>query len=58
LNAGLAQAGVKTPVSVPKVNVTPNKDEARGYRSYYTPALRDQVARWYQPEISLLGYDF
>ena len=58
LNAALAQAGVKTKVSVPKVNVTPNKDEARGYRSYYTPALRDQVARWYRPEISLLGYDF
>lgn len=58
LNAALAQAGVKTPVSVPKVNVTPKKDAARGYRSYYTPELRDQVAGWYQPEIDLLGYDF
>ena len=58
LNTALRQAGVDTPVSVPKVNVTPNKDSERSYRSYYTAALREKVAAWYQPEIELLGYDF
>ena len=45
-------------VSVSKVNVTPNRDSARSYRSYYTPKLQAQVANWYQPEIQLLGYEF
>jgi len=58
LNAALAHAGVATPITIPKVNVTPNKDAARSYRSYYTPELRDRVATWYRPEIDLLGYDF
>ena len=40
------------------MNVTPNKDSERSYRSFYTPALREKVATWYQPEIKLLGYDF
>jgi len=35
----------------------PNKDESRGYRSYYSPATK-LVAEWYKPEIALLGYGF
>jgi Sulfotransferase family len=59
LNAALAKAGVpRCEVKVPHTNVTPNKDEARDYRSYYSPDTRELVARWYQPEITLLGYGF
>ena len=58
LNKALALAGVETRVSVPKVNVTPKKDGSRDHRSYYTPELRDMVAKWYAPEIALLGYGF
>ena len=47
-----------TRVSVPRVNVTPNKDEARCYRSYYSPDTQAVVADWYEPEIALLGYGF
>ena len=58
LNKALATASVKQRITVPKVNVTPNKDTSRDYRSYYTPELRDLVADWYKPEIELLGYDY
>lgn len=58
LNKALAAAGVKERITVPKVNVTPNKDASRDYRSYYTPELRELVAEWYAPEIKLLGYEF
>jgi len=42
----------------PRVHVTPNKDEARPYRSYYSPDTQGLVAEWYEPEIALLGYGF
>ena len=58
LNRVLAEAGVHEQIAVPKVNVTPKKDKARNYRSYYSPKLRDLVAEWYAPEIELLGYGF
>ncbi|MEZ5828260.1 MAG: sulfotransferase family 2 domain-containing protein [Hyphomicrobiales bacterium] len=58
LNKALAAAGVKQRIEVPKVNVTPNKDGTIDYRSYYSPALRELVASWYAPEISLLDYGF
>jgi hypothetical protein len=58
LNAALAAAGVKQRIDVPKVNVTPNKDRARDYRSYYSEELRELVGQWYVPEITLLGYEF
>ena len=59
LNAALAKAGVAgCGVAVPRTNVTPNKDDARDYRSYYSPDTRALVADWYQPEIALLGYGF
>jgi hypothetical protein len=59
LNAALVKAGVAgCGLKVPHTNVTPNKDEARGYRSYYSRDTRALVADWYQPEIALLGYGF
>jgi hypothetical protein len=50
--------GLKQRINVPKVNLTPNKDESRGYRSYCSPATEALVADWYQPKIALLGYGF
>ncbi len=58
LNKALALAGVDTKISLPKVNVTPKEDATRDYRSHYTPELRDVVAKWYDPEIALLGYSY
>ncbi len=58
LNAALERAGVGRHVTVPRTNVTPNKDESRDYRSYYSPETRARVAEWYQPEIALLGYGY
>jgi len=58
LNTALEAASVKQHIAVPKVNVTPNKDERSDYRSYYSPELRELVAEWYAPEIALLGYGF
>jgi hypothetical protein len=58
LNKALELAGVGQRVSVPRTNITPNKDEARDYRSYYAPETRALVAEWYRPEIALLGYGF
>lgn len=58
LNRALDAAGVEQRIDVPKVNVTPNKDEARDYRSYYSPEMREMIAAWYAPEIKLLGYEY
>ncbi len=58
LNKALQLAGVKRKIAVPRTNVTPNKDESRSYRSYYSPATEALVAEWYRPEIALLGYGF
>jgi hypothetical protein len=58
LNRALELAGAGRRVSVPRVNVTPNRDEARSYRSYYSPDTQGLVAEWYEPEIALLGYGF
>ena len=40
---------------MPRTNVTPNRDETRDYRSYYSADTKALVADWYQPEIALLG---
>jgi hypothetical protein len=45
-------------VKVPRTNVTPNRDEARDYRSYYSTGTKALVADWYSAEIALLGYGF
>jgi len=58
LNKALDLAGAGRGIEVPRTNVTPNKDETRDYRSYYTPEMQAMVAEWYRPEIALLGYTF
>ncbi|MGD9501051.1 MAG: sulfotransferase family 2 domain-containing protein [Methyloceanibacter sp.] len=58
LNAALARAGAGRSVTIPRTNITPNKDEARDYRSYYSAETRALVADWYRPEIELLGYGY
>jgi len=51
-------AGVGRHLEVPRTNVTPDKDQARDYQSYYSDATRERVAEWYAPEIKLLSYGF
>jgi hypothetical protein len=58
LDNALGVIGIARPVSVRPVNVTPNKDDTRDYRSYYSPEIKELVAEWYKPEIGLLGYEF
>jgi hypothetical protein len=58
VNKALGQAGIGQRVALPRTNVTPNKDEDRDYRSYYSPKTRALVGEWYQPEIALLGYGY
>jgi hypothetical protein len=58
LNKAFELAGTGEHIAIPRVNVTPNKDEARSYRSYYSPEMQALVADWYEPEIALLGYGF
>ena len=58
LQTALERAGVKRRLEVPRTNITPNKDQSRSYRSYYSPETKALVAGWYQPEIALWGYAF
>jgi sulfotransferase famil protein len=58
VNTALERAGVGMRVTVPRTNVTPDKDQSRDYRSYYSPETRARVAEWYRPEIALLGYAY
>jgi len=58
LAKALDLAGVGQHLKVPRTNVTPDKDQARDYRSYYSDATRERVAEWYAPEIALLHYGF
>ncbi len=58
LATALDLAGVGRHLKVPRTNVTPDKDQARDYRSYYSDAMRERVAEWYAPEIALLHYGF
>ncbi len=58
LAKALDLAGVGRHLEVPRTNVTPDKDQARDYRNYYSDATRERVAEWYAPEIALLHYGF
>ena len=58
LAKALDLASVGRHLKVPRTNVTPDKDQARDYRSYYSDATRERVAEWYAPEIALLHYGF
>jgi hypothetical protein len=58
LNKALELAGVGRELSVPRTNVTPNRDREADYREFYTPHTQGLVADWYANEIALLGYWF
>jgi hypothetical protein len=58
LNKALELAGVARGLSVPRTNVTPNRDREIDYRAFYTPHTQGLVADWYANEIALLGYEF
>jgi Sulfotransferase family len=47
-----ARLGVQ--IELPHANSSPHED----YRTYYTPATRELVARYFQRDIELFGYDF
>jgi hypothetical protein len=58
LAKALELAGVARGLSVPRTNVTPNRDREIDYRAFYTPHTQGLVADWYANEIALLGYEF
>jgi len=47
-----AQLNVKA--ELPRANTSSHRD----YRTYYTPATRDLVAKHFRPDLELFGYDF
>lgn len=47
-------AQLKVNVQLPQANSSSHKD----YRTYFTPALRDLVAKHFQRDTELFGYDF
>ncbi len=56
-NVALKRIGLESQIALPHVNVT-RKDKDNSYRSYYTKNTIDKVARMYEREISLFGYEF
>lgn len=46
--------GVPPPTDVPQENAGPRRD----YRDHYTPEMRAQVARLFEPDIRKFGYEF
>ena len=54
----LAVAGIRRQLEIPRTNVTPHRDAARHYSSYYSTHTKALVADWYAPEIAALGYNF
>jgi Sulfotransferase family len=45
---------LKVQAQLPQANTSSHKD----YRTYFTPSLRDLVAKHFQRDIELFGYDF
>jgi hypothetical protein len=52
----LAQAGVTQGLTIPRINVTSDRD--RDYRRYYTPAARRIVEYVFERELVRFGYEF
>lgn len=46
--------GVEPPAGVPRTNAGPRQN----YREHYTPEMRNQVARIFEPDIREFGYEF
>lgn len=57
LKAALAQAGVTGDFELPRAKGNFRTDK-RPYREYYTRDTQALVGAWYEPEITLLGYEF
>ena len=59
LDAGFARVaaeiGLKGQISLPRTNVSRNRED---YKGYYDAASRALVADWYRPEIAHFGYEF
>jgi len=51
----LAQLDIKSAIKLHRKNATKNRHP---YQHYYTPELRDRVAKLYQQDIEALGYEF
>jgi hypothetical protein len=47
-------ARLKIQAELPHVNVSEHRD----YRTYYTPETREFVAKRFQRDIEMFGYDF
>jgi hypothetical protein len=58
LNKALQLAGISRKIEVPRTNVGRDRDSARDYHAMYDDETQALVAKWYQPEIKLLGYGF
>ena len=58
LTKALAAVGIHRQLEIPRTNVTPQRDAARHYSSYYCPHTQALVADWYAAEIATLGYAF
>ncbi len=58
LASALARIGITKRISVPRSNVTPDRESRLAYRGYYTPDISAIIEDWYAPEIRLLGYGF
>ncbi len=51
----LTRLKLKADIELEQKNSTKNR---QSYQDYYTPALRERVARLYQPDIEVLEYEF
>lgn len=52
------EAWLNSVLDRPFAMVHRNASPRSPYRDYYTPALRDEIARIYAADVALLGYDF
>ncbi|HZJ11631.1 MAG TPA: sulfotransferase family 2 domain-containing protein [Methyloceanibacter sp.] len=57
LKTALDRIGVALDQDLPRAKAGIRKTKAH-YRDYYDDELRETIARWYAPEIRLLGYEF
>ena len=53
----LRQIGIDQLPELPRQR-SGSREQKGSYREFYTPKLRDLIARWYRPEIEAFGYEF
>jgi hypothetical protein len=56
--ADLARVCERLGVEPPPEDTRRNAGPSSSYREHYTPAMRDQVARLYRPDLDEFGYEF